>query len=230
MRFPPFDYEKTATFDASRLWRGAVPRLVVHPGFAAAALLATCPFWLSLSLEGAALALTALAVLLLSMLVHEGAHAALAGRYGVTVARIDIGAIGSTTQFSGRPLRLSHDLALRYAGPATNLALALASFLVLVPLLEPHMVKSGCEMIEDGYEPMGFAGKAVAFATFANLSLAIVNLLPLRPVDGGGITWREVRQRSGRLPADLIAATQAIALGTSSLMLLALTVVIALQI
>ena len=209
---------------------GARPQLVVHPGFALAALAATSPFWLGFSLKGTALALTALVVLLLSMLVHELAHGALARRFGITIVRIDLGAIGSTTEFSARPLRLSQDLALQYAGPVSNLMLALASFLLLLPLLEPHMIKSGCEVIQDGYEPMGVIGKVAAFAMFANLSLAILNLLPLRPLDGGRIIWTQIRQRNGRLRADLAAGAQAIALGTSSLMLFVATMVIALQI
>ena len=108
--------------------------------------------------------------------------------------------------------------------------LASISFLLLLPLLEPHMVKSGCEMIEDGYEPMGFVGKILAFAMFANLSLATLNLLPVRPLDGGWITWTNIRQRGDRLRADLAAGAQAIALGTSSLMLFVATLVIALQV
>ena len=219
-----------AGFDALPLWRGASPQLVVHPDFAAAALLATCPFWLAFSLQGVALALTALAVLLLSMLIHELAHASLARRFGLNVARIDIRAIGSIAEFDGRPVRLSQDLALHYAGPATNLALAFGAFLLLLPLLEPHMVKSGCEVIQDGYEPMGFAAKAIALTMFANLSLAGLNLLPLRPLDGGRITWRDVRRRGGRLRADLAAGAQAIALGATSLALLVATIVIGLQI
>jgi Zn-dependent protease len=219
-----------AEFDISRLPPGNGSKLDVHPAFAAAALLATCPFWLGFSLEGVALSAIALVVLVLSLAVHELAHAVLARRYGVTILRVDIGMMGSTTRFGARPIRLSQDLALVYAGPATNLALALVAFLLLLPLLEPHMVKSGCEVVADGYEPIGLAGKAVAFALFANLSLAILNLLPLRRLDGGRITWREIRQRGGRLRADLAAGAQAIALGTSSLMLLVLTVVIALQI
>ena len=218
-----------ATIDRLPLWRGSPP-LVVHPDFAAAVLLATCPFWLSFSLLGVGLALAAFVVLLLSMLIHELAHAALARRFGLNVVRIDIRAIGSMTEFDGRPVRLSQDLALQYAGPASSLALAAGSFLMLLPLLEPHMVKSGCEVMEDGYEPMGFAAKAIAFAMFANLSLAGLNLLPLRPLDGGRITWRDVRRRAGRLRADLAAGAQAIALGATSLTLLVATIVIALQI
>jgi Zn-dependent protease len=217
-------------FDASRLWawRHAPPQLVVHPSFAVGVFAVTCPFWLSFTLEGAALALTAFVVLLLSMLMHELAHAALARRYDIEFARIDIRAFGSTMQFGARPLRLSQDLALVYTGPTSNLALALASCLLLAPVLEPHMVKSGCETIQDGFQPLGFAGNIFAFAMFANLALAIVNLLPVRPLDGGWITWRALRQRAGRLRADLVAAAHATALGMSSLLMLLAFLIVAL--
>jgi len=219
-----------AEFDTSKLWPwpDAAPQLVVHPDFAVGVLAATCPVWLRFTSAGAGLALMVFAVLLFSMLVHELSHATIARGCGIQCARIDLRVFGSTARFAARPVRLSQDLALVYAGPASNLVLALISGLLLVPLLEPHMVKSGCEMIQDGLHPQGIGGNVAAFAMFANLALAVLNLLPVRPLDGGSITWRELRQRGGRLRANLVAVVHAAALGTSSLLLLLTLLIVAL--
>jgi Zn-dependent protease len=194
--------------------------IVLHPGFALAVLLVTGPFWFSLSFAGAALALTALAVIVLSISIHELAHLAVARRCGASLARIDSHALGSTSQLASAPERLSRHLAIAFAGPAANLMLALFSSLMLVQLLEPHLVKAGCETIEDGYEALSFPAKGVACAMFANLVLAIVNLLPVRPLDGGWLAYRDLRQRGGVLHANLIAGTHAVVLGVSSLLLI----------
>src|SRR5262245_37608928 len=198
-------------------WLGDFP-IVLHPSFAVVMLAVTGPLWFSLT-SAAALVLTACAVVVLSMSIHELAHLAVARRFGVSPARIDLHAFGSTTQLASTPEGLSQHLAIAFAGPASNLALALISCLLLAPLLEPHMVKSGCETIEEGYEALSFPAKAAAFAMFANLSFAIVNLAPVRPLDGGWVAWRELR-RDGALRADLVAAAHAIVLGTSSLLLI----------
>jgi Zn-dependent protease len=213
MRLPPADLGDIT------IRIGEFP-IVLHPSFVVVVLAMTGPFWLSLTSAGAVLALTAFATAALSMLTHEFAHLAVARRFGVALARIDLHALGSTAQLASPPERLSQHLAIAFAGPASNLALALISCLLLVPRLDPHMVKSGCEMIEDGYEALSLAAKAVAFTMFANLVLAIVNLVPVRPLDGGWISYRDLRRRGGVLTANLVAGTHAVALGTSSLLLI----------
>jgi Zn-dependent protease len=204
--------------------------IVLHPSFAVAVLVVTAPFWVSLTLAGPALALAAFAVIVLSIATHEFAHVTVARLFGVSLARIDLHALGSTTQLASTPERLSRHLAIAFAGPVSNLALALISCLLLAPLLEPHMVKSGCETIEDGYEALSFPAQAAAFAMFANLALAIVNLVPVRPLDGGWITYRDLRQRWGRRRADLVAGAHAVVLGASSLLLLLALLIVVVQV
>lgn len=225
MRLPSFNLQ-TASFDLGRFGRapielhlGETP-VELHTSFLLAAVVLTFHFWGQLTLSNLALAVAGIAVILASVLMHELAHVAVARSCDIRVARIDIHAFGGVVQFGSRPIRLSRDLALLLAGTGSNLALALISGSLLLSWLEPHMVKSGCEWIEDGYHAVGFAGKMLAFAMFINLGLALINLLPLRPLDGGWITYRGLRQRVGRQNAGVIVALRVTAQGMMAVSLL----------
>lgn len=216
MRFPRFDFQ-SATLEVGRL--GAAP-IAVHANFVIVALALTLQFWKRYTLEGFALGLVGIAVLFASILVHELAHAAFARRYRIPVTRIDIHALGGTVQFGWRPSRVSQDLLLTFAGPASNLVLAAFAGIALLFVLEPHMVKAGCEMIEDGFEPPGFIGRALFFAMYLNLGLGLINLLPAFPLDGGWISYRLLTHRFGPRPAGIAVASLGIVFATISTLVL----------
>jgi len=204
MRFPRFDF-RSATLDVGRF--GSAP-IAIHASFALVALALTLQFWKRYSLEGFALTLIGIAVLFASILVHELAHAAFARRYHIPVQRIDIHALGGTVQFGWRPSRLSQDLALTFAGPASNLVIAALCGIALLFVLEPHMVKAGCEMIEDGFEPPNtIFSRALYFAMWINLGLGLINLLPAFPLDGGWISYRLLTHKFGQRTAGIAVAS-----------------------
>jgi Zn-dependent protease len=215
MRFPRFDFQ-SAMFDVGRFGRAPIE---VHGSFFVIAFALTFQFWMRGTLDGLGLTLIGIIVLFASILVHELAHAAFARRYNIPVTRIDIHLLGGTVEFGWRPSRLSQDMALMFAGPASNLMLAALSGLALLFVLEPHMVKAGCEMIEDGFEPPGFAGRALFFAMYVNLGLGLINLLPAFPLDGGWISYRVLTHRFGQRTAGIVVASLGIFLATLSTLL-----------
>jgi Zn-dependent protease len=168
------------------------------------------------TLTGLALTLVGIVVIFGSVLIHELAHAMLARRYDIPVARIDIHMFGGTVQFGWRPQRLSRDVALTFAGPASNLVLAAVSGLLLLFVLEPHMVKDGCEWMQQGYEEPGFAGRALFFGMYINLGLGLVNLLPAFPLDGGWIAYRVLTYRFGARKAGIVVGALGVALASVS--------------
>jgi hypothetical protein len=113
-----------------------------------------------------------------------------------------------------------------FAGAAASLALAVTCLALLLPWLEPHMIKAGCEVVQDGYDALGAGARLLAFAMFTNLGLAIIGLLPLRPLDGSWNVCRGLWRRVGWRKAGLTVA--ALAFGqilTAILLLAALAVV-----
>ncbi len=212
MRLPTF-HSSAASFGIGRFGRAPIE---LHASFFVAALALTCQFWMRYTLTGLALTLIGIVVIFGSVLIHELAHAMFARRYDIPVARIDIHIFGGTVQYGWRPKQLSQDVALTFAGPASNLALAAVAGLLLLLLLEPHMVKDGCEWMQQGYEDPGFAGRALSFAMFVNLGLALINLLPAFPLGGGWIAYRVLTHRFGKRSAGMVVGWLGVALATVS--------------
>jgi len=102
-----------------------------------------------------------------SVLLHEFGHALVARRYGINTRRIILSPIGGIAQLEGMPARPSQELAVALAGPAVNFVLA-AGLWVFGELSPQPLL-------------YGFAESLM----WANLTLAVFNLLPAFPMDGG---------------------------------------------
>jgi Zn-dependent protease len=128
-------------------------------------------------------------LLLLSVLVHELAHALSARAFHWPTAKIVLTLWGGHTQFgnfSGTPGR---SLAVALAGPAANFLLAGAGYLTW-PLFTRGTV--GAEL----------AGIFV----YANLLVAVFNVLPGLPLDGGRIVESAVWKATGSQEKGTVAA------------------------
>src|SRR5262245_38368852 len=128
MRFPSFNLQ-AGTFDIGRFGRAPIE---LHAGFFLVALALTLQFWKRFTLSGLALTVIGIAIIFGSVLIHELAHAMYARRYNIPVARIDIHMFGGTVMFGWRPSRLSQDVAVTFAGPASNLILAALCYVLLL--------------------------------------------------------------------------------------------------
>lgn len=138
--------------------------------------------------------------LLLSVLVHEAAHAISARSFGLNVRRIVADLMGGHTAFDGRTTPWSQGLTA-LAGPVANLLLA-GIALPAAMVLDTGVPAYLAQMIAQ-----------------VNILLAVFNLLPGMPLDGGQIlmaaVWRVTGSQhraaivagwSGRVVAILVVA------------------------
>jgi Zn-dependent protease len=211
VRFPTFDFTKE-TFEFGRFGRAPIE---VHVSFFLLALALTLHFWSRGPLAGLALTVIGSVIVFASILVHELAHAVFARRYRIPVSRIDIHGFGGTVHFGWRPPRLSQDLALTFAGPASNFILAAACYglLLLLPEATPKMVQSGSSMVQVGFEPSSILERPLRFALYLNVGLGIFNLLPAFPLDGGWIAYRVLSNCLSRRVAGMVVGSLGIVVG-----------------
>lgn len=150
----------------------------VHPLFFLTAL---ATGWVFLS-EPARLAVW-MAVVFVSVLLHELGHALAFRRYGCP-ASISLHGMGGTTEGEDAE-RLTHRQSawVSFAGPGAGFLLGGLVWVLarITPLGEQD----------------GLAGLAVRQLLWANIGWGLFNLLPLQPLDGGHLLASAVRARSG---------------------------------
>jgi Zn-dependent protease/CBS domain-containing protein len=128
--------------------------------------------------------------LFLAILLHELAHCLVAISSGARVESITLLMLGGISRIVGDIRRPGREAWMAAAGPLTSLGLAIV-FFVLAQLL--------------GGLPPDVPIAALVFAEI-NLMLAIFNLLPAFPMDGGRILRAALTPRFGRLSATRKAA------------------------
>jgi Zn-dependent protease/CBS domain-containing protein len=139
------------------------------------------------------------------LLAHELAHALMARRSGVKVAGITLWLFGGVSQLVGEPQSAGAEALITAVGPLTSMVVAGTTFalgLLTSGLGAPHLVSY-----------------LMLWLAFLNLVLAVFNLVPAFPLDGGRLLssffwWRTgSRQRGvhnavrvGRIVAALMIA------------------------
>ena len=129
--------------------------------------------WVDRGLVLGVLTLVLSGILLISVLLHELAHALTARSFGIRAKRIVLIPIGGVVQLKEAPNALQ-EFWIAAAGPATNLLLAAVFHFVALAFDEP-------------FPPWRRQPAYVFLETTAivNLSLGIYNLVPCYPLDGG---------------------------------------------
>ncbi|MDX1689919.1 MAG: site-2 protease family protein [Acidimicrobiia bacterium] len=123
-----------------------------------------------------------------SVVVHEVSHALVARRLGIGVVSVSLFVFGGYSELEGEPARPRDEVLVAGAGPVASLLLAglLAAMAALVP---------------DG---VAGAAEVLGLLAVVNLAVALFNLLPGLPLDGG----RLLRSAIWRLTADADRATR----------------------
>lgn len=153
---------------------GPLPPLRVSPGTLITVLLFAVLMYPSLARGGAApttavlLAIGIGLFVIVSVLVHEAAHALVARAFGASVDHIALTLWGGHTQYRTRQMSTIGSLLVSLSGPLANLALAALCFGVV-------------QLGEPGTAPAVF----FSVSAWLNLVLAVFNLLPGLPMDGG---------------------------------------------
>lgn len=153
---------------------GALPPIRVSPGTLVTVLLLAVLMYPALSRGGAeqgTVVLLAVGIglfMIVSVLVHEVAHALTARAFGATVDHIALTLWGGHTQYRARQMPALGSMLVSLSGPASNAALA-------------AVAAGAIRLTETG------SSLAVFFTVSAwlNLALALFNLLPGLPMDGG---------------------------------------------
>jgi Zn-dependent protease len=156
----------------------------ILPGLAPG--LAPSAYWLA--------AAVATGLFLGSLLAHEVGHALVARRAGLRVRGITLWLLGGVAQLEDEPASPGDDLRIAIVGPAISLALAV-----------------GFGVAAAGLALLGAPALAVAvlgWLAVGNVALAVFNLIPAAPLDGGRVLRALLWRRHGnRARAAVTAAT-----------------------
>ncbi len=122
------------------------------------------------------------------LLAHELAHSFVARRYRLTVTSITLFLFGGISQLSGEVPSPSAEVWIAGAGPLTSLVLG--------------GVFVGAAALVAGTSPAvasvpGVVFTALAYLGFTNLALAVFNVIPAAPLDGGRLLRALVWWRTG---------------------------------
>ncbi|GGS89350.1 M50 family metallopeptidase [Nonomuraea spiralis] len=122
-------------------------------------------------------------VFMLSLLIHEMAHALVARWCGLKVGSITVWGLGGYTEVEEKAKNPRVELVVAAAGPLASVALGGLGFLVLMIIPGKSLTAS-----------------AVTWLSSMNLLIGAFNLLPGAPLDGGrvlhGLLWWRFKDRS----------------------------------
>jgi Zn-dependent protease len=123
-----------------------------------------------------AMGFVAAVLFIASILLHELGHSLVARREGIEVDSITLWLFGGVSQFKGRYASAGDEFRTAFAGPFVSIVLGVLFVLIALAQL-----------------PSAVDGVA-AWLGYINLILAVFNLLPASPLDGGrvlhAILWR----------------------------------------
>jgi Zn-dependent protease len=133
----------------------------------------------------------AMVLFFICLLLHELAHAVVAKSFGLQVPRITLFLFGGVAELEEDPRTAGQEFWIAIAGPAMSLGLA-GGFWVASVLLS----LANAEWSQ--------AQNVLMYLATLNLILAVFNMLPAFPLDGGRVLRAALWARSG----DLLAATK----------------------
>ncbi|MGH9607125.1 MAG: site-2 protease family protein [Terracidiphilus sp.] len=128
-------------------------------------------------------------LLFASVLVHELAHSLVAQGYGIPVPRITLFLFGGVAQIANEPPSPAAEFWITIAGPATSFALAAV-----------------CWELEPLFRARGAGFALIEYLFLMNLILALFNLIPGFPLDGGRVLRALVWKTTGNYHRATVAA------------------------
>ena len=152
--------------------------------------------WYSGGSEAAWSGLAFILLLFLCVLAHEFGHIFMARRFGVMTPDVTLLPIGGVARLERIPEKPSEELLIAVAGPAVNVVIALG----LVVLAGANLHTQNLAAMESAQVSMIDRLAAV------NLFLAVFNMIPAFPMDGGRVLRALLAIRLGHVRATEIAA------------------------
>ncbi|WP_205315448.1 site-2 protease family protein, partial [Nonomuraea lactucae] len=118
-------------------------------------------------------AVAAATLFMVSLLAHELAHAVMAKRNGIEVSRITLWLLGGVAELRGEPRSPGADLKIAIVGPVTSLVCA--------------GIFGGISLLVSATGGAPLLAGVFGYLAGVNLILAVFNLVPAAPLDGGRV-------------------------------------------
>jgi Zn-dependent protease len=137
-----------------------------------------------------------LVIVFTSIALHELAHSLVAIRKGCDVREITLMFVGGAAQMEELPRKPIDEILIALAGPAFSLLLAAVAWF-------------GGSLLDWPLLPSAWGGRPLNLVQLTgqiNLTLALFNLLPAFPMDGGRVMRALISRKVGFLPATFIAS------------------------
>lgn len=150
-------------------------------------------------------------MLFVCVLMHEFGHALMARRFGVSTQDIILSPIGGIARLSKLPEKPLQEFLVAIAGPAVNLAIVVALtpiyFFTLSAVDRSNLMYSVFNASGNYFAPdLSMGGFLIVGLFWLNIILALFNLLPAFPMDGGRVLRALLSLKLSRVKATRYAA------------------------
>jgi Zn-dependent protease/predicted transcriptional regulator len=175
----------------------------VHATFALVLVWAAVDWGARQGIAGALYGVVFISLLFLCVTLHELGHSLVALHYGMRVRDITLLPIGGVARLEGELKRPAHEFWMALAGPSVNLIVGMLIGAIIVPWFGWQALE-GVSLLLGRLRTLGAERLLVDLLT-ANVGLALFNLLPAFPMDGGRVLRALLASRMDELQATRIA-------------------------
>lgn len=153
------------------------------------------------NLVGALVTTAMIVALFFCVLLHEFGHSLVAQRLGIEIPDITLLPIGGLARLKRLPDKPVDEVKIAIAGPLVNVVLAPIFFGVALLLganpMSPANILEGAASV----------GEVFVYLSYINVALAVFNLIPAFPMDGGRVLRGLLATRMGPVRATDVAAS-----------------------
>jgi Zn-dependent protease/CBS domain-containing protein len=172
----------------------------IHATFLLIVLWGAVDFGRREGLRGALFGALMVCSIFLCVVLHELGHSLVAQRFGVRVREILLLPIGGVARLLREPQKAWHELLIALAGPAVNVVIALALWVLVLVAFPAGYLSGNWKMV-----PEASLRTLIAGLLFGNMGLAVFNMIPALPMDGGRVLRSSLAMVIGRPRATNIA-------------------------
>lgn len=122
-----------------------------------------------------------------SILAHELAHALVARTQGVVVPRITLFLFGGVAELESEPATPGAELLIAIVGPITSFVLGVLGTVFGLLLAGPSLLDAGVTDVEAALSGVGPVATLALWLGPINVILAVFNMVPGFPLDGGRV-------------------------------------------